>query len=157
MKEKKRLQVNAANIKWQLRNASHMKTYRKKYIQKYYLKNKKSCNNASVEYRRKFPEKDKRYKRNYEQNNRDKINAKRAKRRASRYNATPKWLTKLHLIKIREFYTETKRLEKETGIKYNVDHIIPLQGETVCGLHVPWNLQILTQTENARKSNRLIL
>lgn len=69
---------------------------------------------------------------------------------------TPKWLGILDQLKIIQFYNERDKLIKLIGIKFHVDHIIPLNGETVSGLHVPWNLQILTSIENIRKSNKLL-
>lgn len=80
-----------------------------------------------------------------------------AKRRAIKYNATPKWLTKKQYKEIQNFYLEAARLTIETGIHHEVDHIIPLQGKTIIGLHVPWNLQILTKSENISKGNKVIL
>lgn len=77
-----------------------------------------------------------------------------AKRRAHQLCATPPWLTYEDLLEIKEIFKEAAKLEKETGIKYHVDHIVPLRGENVCGLHVPWNLQILTAEENMKKGNK---
>lgn len=86
---------------------------------------------------------------------RPKLNAKTAKRRAQKIQATPKWLTKEHFKYIEHLYLQAKELEKLDGIKRHVDHIIPLNGKNVTGLHVPWNLQILTAEENISKGNRL--
>lgn len=65
--------------------------------------------------------------------------------------ATPAWADFQH---IKAIYKESKRIEQATGIAQHVDHIVPILGEDVCGLHVPWNLQILPASENMRKSNR---
>lgn len=67
--------------------------------------------------------------------------------------ATPPWVDKDELFAI---YTESKAITKETGIQHHVDHIVPLHGETVCGLNVPWNLRIITAEENLAKRNKLI-
>ncbi len=89
-------------------------------------------------------------------NNRDKLNARQAKRRCAKLLRTPKWLIGHDFAEMQIFYSEALHLTKTTGIKYTVDHIVPLQREDVCGLHVPWNLQILTETENSAKGNRII-
>jgi hypothetical protein len=82
-------------------------------------------------------------------------NFDKAKRKAQKLHATPKWLSKEHLKEIRNIYKEAKRLTNEKNIEHQVDHIIPLVNKNVCGLHVPWNLQILTRNENASKGNKL--
>ena len=79
--------------------------------------------------------------------------AKIARRRANLLKATPKWLTEKQHADINGFYPIAKRLEAKTGEKYHVDHIVPLQGEFVCGLHVPWNLQVLPANLNIAKGN----
>lgn len=77
--------------------------------------------------------------------------------RRRRYkHATPAWLTAEHKKEVRELYLEAQRLIKATGKKFEVDHIEPIMGEDVCGLNVPWNLQILLKEENLRKSNKRV-
>ena len=56
---------------------------------------------------------------------------------------------------IRKIYEKARYLTKTTGIKYVVDHIIPIKHPQVCGLHVENNLRVITETENARKHNSL--
>lgn len=93
---------------------------------------------------------------NWRVNNKDIKNALAAKRRSFKVQALPKWLTKDHLNEIKSIYKEANNLTKSTGIQFHVDHIIPLLNDSVCGLHVPWNLQILTAEENMRKGNKIL-
>lgn len=92
----------------------------------------------------------------WEQNNKGVRRAIVAKRRAIKIQATPKWLTKEDFLKIESFYILAGKLTKETGIIYEVDHIIPLNNEMVSGLHHWNNLQILTEEQNRSKSNKII-
>lgn len=92
----------------------------------------------------------------YCKNNRAKLNAKGAKRRAKKHSATPPWLTEQHFKKIKDFYFKAEKMTLDTGVPHEVDHIVPLQGKNVCGLHVPWNLQVITASENCKKGIKLI-
>jgi hypothetical protein len=91
---------------------------------------------------------------NWRKNNPAKNRAKRAKERAAKLNRTPPWLTAEHLTQIDEFYIAAKMFQMYTGELYHVDHIEPLQGDNVSGLHVPWNLQVIPYKENLQKSNK---
>lgn len=76
-----------------------------------------------------------------------------SERRATRLNATPPWLNDAQRKQIAALYRRAAYLTRKTGIAHHVDHIVPLQHADVCGLHVPWNMQILTATENLSKNN----
>jgi len=74
-------------------------------------------------------------------------------REAGKHSRTPTWLTKEHKSSIRAKYAEARWMTEKTGVKHHVDHIVPLLGKNVSGLHVPWNLRVIPAKENIRKSN----
>ena len=67
--------------------------------------------------------------------------------------ATPPWLDVFQLSEIQAKYFQARWLSNKSGIKHHVDHIIPLNHPEVCGLHVPWNLQVITWEENQEKGS----
>ena len=116
----------------------------------------KKTQNCLATWKKANPDKIITHRKSWLKNNLNKHNAKTAKQRASKLQRTPPWLTAEHFAEIQAFYTQSKALTQSTGVAYHVDHIVPLRGESVSGLHVPWNLQVITATENCSKNNRFI-
>ena len=87
----------------------------------------------------------------YKKDNRHVIRSLVAKRSSSRVKATPSWFDR---ARVDELYLQAYELEILTGIKWHVDHIVPLQSKLVCGLHWHGNMQVITGSENQSKSNR---
>jgi 5-methylcytosine-specific restriction endonuclease McrA len=96
------------------------------------------------------------YKEKYKAANPELYKALTSVRKRRHRNATPPWITKEQKLQIRQMYLQAQKLTKMTGERYVVDHIIPLINDSVCGLHVPWNLRVMTQEENLKKSNKLL-
>lgn len=107
--------------------------------------------------------------RDYKQNNRDKVKERQSKyyeknkelffnhnskRRAKSRNATPSWLSPAQKAHMKRTHKLRILVEEVTGVKYHVDHIVPLNGKNVCGLNVPWNLEVIQAKENLSKSNK---
>lgn len=90
----------------------------------------------------------------YRTANKAKYQAHTRKRQAAKLQRTPSWLTEDDFRRIEDFYIQAVILTEATGVSYEVDHIIPLQGKIVSGLHIPDNLQVITQKENNTKSNK---
>jgi hypothetical protein len=139
-----------ANAVWYAKNRAKKladdKSRREKNLQKFlererasYLRNKASALAKNAKWR---------------ESNGPRIAAHAAKRRTAKSERTPLWLSVEQHEAILAFYIEAARVSETTGIPHHVDHIVPLRGKTVSGLHVPWNLQIISATENLKKSNR---
>ncbi len=91
--------------------------------------------------------------RKWREENRGRSNAITAKRRSTKLKATPDWLTQEQRDAMADLYEQAVLAEQLTGVPHHVDHIEPFRGKDRCGLHVPWNLQILTAQENNQKYN----
>ena len=100
--------------------------------------------------------KDKKNARNrkWASNNKGIINFYTNKRYTAKKQRLPIWLTKDNLKQIKALYKLASSLTKSTGVPWHVDHIIPLQGKNVSGLHVPENLQVIEGIINISKHNR---
>lgn len=93
--------------------------------------------------------------RSYQANrDRSKLAARNIRKRARMRLCEPSWLTEADKMRMSLIYEHAKDCTLSTGEKYEVDHIVPIMGETVCGLHVPWNLQVLHMTLNRKKRNK---
>lgn len=111
-----------------------------KETHKYYKENKNLIKQKVKEYgwRKRFPEKHASYE---------------GTRRARKLSATPSWLTSEQKAHMKRTYKLRDFISKETGIPYHVDHIVPLKGKNICGLHVPWNLRVIPAIDNLSKHN----
>lgn len=101
-------------------------------------------------------EEKRRLRKEWHERNPDLRNAQTSLRKRRHREATPPWITLEQKKQMRGLYLEAQGFTKITGERYVVDHIVPLLSEEVCGLHVPWNLRVITQEENLKKSNKVI-
>ena len=124
------------------------------YMKLYRAKNREKINASSKKYADKNREKVRAASRKasakWQKENPAKVAANNLAYYANKKKRMPKWADR---DAIEAFYEEARRLTEETGVAHHVDHIIPLQGELVSGLHVQTNLQVLTAEDNISKSN----
>lgn len=148
--EKYRTRLN----KWEKENLTERREKQKEYREKHSEKHAK----YQRDFRKNNPEKYEATHARWQLANKEKMTpfkaAAKAKRRASELNATPHWLTEEQLQEIKNIYYRAWCYGQITEWTFHVDHIVPLQGENVCGLHHPDNLQILEARVNLQKSNK---
>lgn len=128
---------------------SNNPSVKKASIRRYYIKNRESRIAAEKARYIKNSEYIKQRCRDYRKANMDKVYAHNGSRRQAEKTARPIWAD---LNEIAKLYEWSDFITKETGIRHHVDHIIPLKGKTVCGLHIHPNMQVIPATENLRKS-----
>lgn len=100
------------------------------------------------------PERVKQWHKNSYKKNKSVLQERGRRRKLAQISATPKWLTPDQVKQMQAIYIKSEVITRETGVKHNVDHLYPIKGKNVCGLHVPWNLVVIPATENNRKNNR---
>lgn len=122
--------------------------YQKSYNKRHYEKNRDAAILAASERQKSNPEQACAASKKWRVNNRPADAAMRARRRSQQRSATPGWAKP---EKIAAIYI----LAADLGME--VDHVIPLRGVNVCGLHVETNLQLLTRADNIKKGNRMPL
>lgn len=151
---------------WNKLNKDHIREYSASHKPIYREKNKEAIAEKKREYHKQNAERIRAKVLKWQRDNRDKVNAKNsewakanplggyvksARRVAARRNALVGWANNDAISII---YSSARELTGATGIPHEVDHIVPLQSELVCGLHCEANLQILTRSENASKGNK---
>jgi hypothetical protein len=131
------------NKVWKSDNQDWVKAYEQIRGQAYYSANREKILNKNKAYVKNNPDK-----------HRKSMRVAASKRRGVVNKSCPKWLTDDQHAQIKFLYDLARDCEITAGQKYHVDHIVPLQGKNVCGLHVPWNLQVLPADINMSKGNR---
>jgi len=143
------------------------KENQKRLAREWYLRNKELAKERAKAWALANPEKVSKSKANWREENRERHNAinrkwdlnnkpvkaaLEGKRRAMQLQRTPKWDPDAHLIVAK--YQLAAMLTQASGIPHHVDHIIPLQGKNVSGLHTFSNLRVIPGEENVKKSNK---
>lgn len=114
----------------------------------------KAAANSALHAKR-HPQENRRKVKEWAVRNLDKVRAARRRYEMSKIRAMPKWLNDEQKFGIDQIYEIAQKLTEATGIPHQVDHIIPLRGQNVCGLHVPWNLRPIEASYNHIKGNRI--
>ena len=163
--EENRDKYLARQNKYNAENRDEKAVYDKKYreenfdkysarVKKYYEDNRAKYlarqNKYNAENRDEIAARKKKYREDYP----EKKAAADAKRRAAQLERIPSWSDKSDLKAIRKIYARCKRINKLTGIPHEVDHVIPMQGENISGLHHSTNLAIIPAALNRSKKNK---
>jgi hypothetical protein len=144
--------ISAFNAQYRTANAERISASKKAWA----AKNKEHKAQQDRGYAIKNPEARKIAREKWDRLNPGKTNAAKTKNRLERLLRVPAWLTEDDKWMIEQAYELAKLRTEMFGFQWHVDHIIPLKGKKVSGLHVPTNLQVIPWQENLRKGSRLL-
>lgn len=122
--------------------------------QNYRARNKEKADAASRAWVERNKEHVAQRKRAWRQKNKAHVNAYNRTRKAAQKARVPCWVDDDLLWVINEIYLLAKLRTDMTGFNWHVDHIIPLHGRAVSGLHIPENMQVIPEILNLKKSNK---
>ena len=138
------------------------------YMLVYRSANREKLKAQTIEYRKKFSDKVAATSAAYRAANKEKVRvwysvwqkanaaycqARNWAREAAKLRATPAWANEFFIEEAYDLAARRTKLKSGRHAKWNVDHIVPLRGKTVCGLHVHTNLRVIPALENFRKKN----
>lgn len=125
------------------------------YRAKSYKKHEDKKRAYAKAYREANPEKTKEAVKKYRKANQSHFTRLQMEREKKIQQACPPWMTKADKDWMDDIYKTSKQIKDQYGVDTAVDHIIPIKGKTVCGLHVPWNLRVVTRSYNSQKLNNI--
>jgi hypothetical protein len=157
----------ARSAEWAKANRDEMSLHQRKYrlrnpdairerSKTYHEQNREARSKAMREWYAKNKDRMRELNREWVGNNKVRLYARMAARRAKHKRAIPKWLSASDFRNIEAIYQQARDTSSLTGVPHHVDHVLPLNGEYVSGLHVPENLRVVSAVENARKKNRFL-
>lgn len=140
-----------ARIKeWREANPEKWAEQSKRYAEKY----PGNSTARTIKWKKNNPERAAEVSRNTRQKNKPRVVANKAAYRARKTQRAPLWLSSFDKLKIKCIYSVAAMLTRENKEEWQVDHIIPLHGKYVSGLHVPSNLWFIPAKENHLKNNK---
>jgi hypothetical protein len=167
-RERNRKAISATKKLYAQANRDRIKAYKKQYHElskeylceksrKYYEENKDEVTRKSILYRQRTKDRKAAYDRMFSQQNRHYRNMLKGANRAKRIQRFVEWDKGLTELVVQEAYDLCERREQLTGEKWHVDHVIPLCGRNVSGLHVWNNLAVIPAAVNLSKNNKYVI
>jgi hypothetical protein len=161
LSDEERIRLRKESVrKSDLKNKERIKSWRaenkdllKAYAKEHYAANKEQYIDRANTWKTENRERRAEISSSHKKNNRAYYTADTAKYRADKDKRTPNWLSEFDLLHIKCLYQVAAMRTRESGEPWHVDHVIPLRGKIVSGLHTPANMRVIRGEENEKKNN----